>query len=56
MLKLFYFRKREPQPQVHIKPQEESGIFSIFKDKTHVQNVESQAQSRTRKSFFNFGE
>jgi hypothetical protein len=55
VLKLFFFRKKEPQPQIRPQP-EESGIFSIFKDKTQVQNNESQGQSRARKSFFNFGE
>jgi hypothetical protein len=62
-LKLFYIRRKEREvlppsqpPQQQIKPQEDSGIFSIFKDKTQVQNIESQGQSRARKSFFNFGE
>lgn len=60
VLKLFYFRKKErelpPPPPQPVRQQEDSGIFSIFKDKTQVQNIESQGQSRTRKSFFNFGE
>lgn len=41
-----------------IQPQEESGFFSIFKDKTQAQNNEQpqppNQQSRTRRSFFNF--
>jgi hypothetical protein len=57
VLKLFFIRKPQSQPQVQVRPQEDSGIFSIFKDKTQVmQNNESQGQSRARKSFFNFGE
>jgi hypothetical protein len=59
VMKLFFFKKREMQPQIRPQQQqkeEESGIFSIFKDKTQVQNIESQGQSRARKSFFNFGE
>ena len=49
---IFYFSRKGSE--LKTKPVEEEGFFSIFKDKTQMQNNTENNQSRIKKSFFNF--